>query len=189
MLNQEKRNIPGRKRESVCVQISWKPTEKIGLKWFKELMVVYGMYSLYVRQNLNNWATQNRIISKDWKKLMITGTQNTLVTNCLSTLSVKGPPVQSVRRDQSRASGETRAECQWLNSKERGRSFTDSAWPSTASPELRIFLFFPSFEFKCFCFSLRVRLAHYQLSLHGRKRKWKQVQLLILKQSQSGPKF
>lgn len=143
-LNQEKRNIPGRKRESVCVLISWKPTEKIGLKWFKELMVVYGMYSLYVRQNLNNWATQNRIISKDWKKLMITGTQNTLVTNCLSTLSVKGPPVQSVRRDQSRASGETRAGCQerpeqsvsdWIPKREGGVSLIqhDLAQPAQNS--------------------------------------------------------
>jgi hypothetical protein len=33
-------------------------------------IVEYGMHSPYVKQVLNNWATQNHVISKGWKDLM-----------------------------------------------------------------------------------------------------------------------
>jgi hypothetical protein len=36
-------------------------------KAFKEAMISYGMHSPSVRQILNNWATQNRLISQAWK--------------------------------------------------------------------------------------------------------------------------
>ena len=39
-------------------------------KAFKEAMISYGMHSPSVRQILNNWATQNRIIPQDWKGLV-----------------------------------------------------------------------------------------------------------------------
>ena len=34
-------------------------------------MILYGMHSPYVKQILNNWATQNRIIPKSWKGLVM----------------------------------------------------------------------------------------------------------------------
>lgn len=49
------------------VVISWNPTEMTDLKPFKKLLVAYEIHSPCVRQILNNWATENRIILKDWK--------------------------------------------------------------------------------------------------------------------------
>ena len=42
----------------------------IDLRWFKEAMISYRTHSPYVKQILNNWATQNRIIPQDWKRLI-----------------------------------------------------------------------------------------------------------------------
>jgi hypothetical protein len=42
----------------------------LDIKRFKEAMVTYSMQSPYVKQILNNWATQNHIILKDWKDLI-----------------------------------------------------------------------------------------------------------------------
>ena len=32
--------------------------------------MIYGLHSLCIKKVLNNWATQNHIISKDWRELM-----------------------------------------------------------------------------------------------------------------------
>jgi hypothetical protein len=53
-------------------ETGWHPTEMIALRHFKEAMISYMMHSPYVKQILNNWATQSRIIPQDWKGLVIT---------------------------------------------------------------------------------------------------------------------
>lgn len=58
----KQRDLPDRKMEKVYVQISWKPMEKIYLKQFKEAMLAYEMQPSYIRQILNNCATQSKII-------------------------------------------------------------------------------------------------------------------------------
>lgn len=37
----------------------WRAVEMIDLRWFKEAVVSYGRHKPYVKQILNNWATQN----------------------------------------------------------------------------------------------------------------------------------
>jgi hypothetical protein len=39
---------------------------------FKEAFytILYGMHSLYMKQTLDNWDIQNRIIPHDWKRLL-----------------------------------------------------------------------------------------------------------------------
>lgn len=36
------------------------------------MIILYGIYSPYVKQTLNSWATQNIIIPQDWKHLVTT---------------------------------------------------------------------------------------------------------------------
>ena len=43
-------------------KIGWHSIEMIDLRYFKEAMISYGMYIPYVKQILNNWTTQNKII-------------------------------------------------------------------------------------------------------------------------------
>lgn len=47
------------------VQINWKPPDMPDLKRLKGAVVAYGMPSPYVRQILNLWATQNRVIPQE----------------------------------------------------------------------------------------------------------------------------
>ena len=42
------------------------------LRCFKQAVVSYRKHKTYVKQILNNWATQNRIIPQDWKGLVTT---------------------------------------------------------------------------------------------------------------------
>jgi len=42
----------------------WHSIEMIGLRHFKEAMISYGMHLPYVKQILNNWATQNNYFSR-----------------------------------------------------------------------------------------------------------------------------
>jgi hypothetical protein len=48
-------------------EIGCLPIDRTDLRHFKEAMISYGMHSPYVRQILNNWATQNRIIPRGAK--------------------------------------------------------------------------------------------------------------------------
>ena len=50
-------------------KIGWHPTEMIDLRCFSEAVTSYRIHSLYVKQILNNWATENRIIPQDQKAL------------------------------------------------------------------------------------------------------------------------
>ena len=52
-------------------ETGWHPIERKYLRYFKEAMISYGVHSPYVKQILNNWATQNRIILQDWKEVVI----------------------------------------------------------------------------------------------------------------------
>lgn len=47
------------------VVLSRKPTETADLTQFKEPVLAYELRSPRVRQNLNNWATRDRIILQD----------------------------------------------------------------------------------------------------------------------------
>lgn len=47
------------------VVLSRKPTETTDLTQFKEPVLAYELRSPRVRQNLNNWATRDRIILQD----------------------------------------------------------------------------------------------------------------------------
>jgi hypothetical protein len=40
------------------------------LNHFKEAIVSYGLHSSFVKEMLNNWATQHRVIPQDWKGLV-----------------------------------------------------------------------------------------------------------------------
>ena len=42
----------------------------LDLSRFNEVIVSYGMHSLFVKQMLNSWSTCNRIISQDWRDLI-----------------------------------------------------------------------------------------------------------------------
>lgn len=42
----------------------------LDLKTFKEAIVSYVLHSPFVRKMLNSWATQSRIIPKDWTDLI-----------------------------------------------------------------------------------------------------------------------
>lgn len=61
-----KKKGSSRKKKNKVV-ISWNPTEMTDLNQFKKLLVAHEIHSPCVRQILNNWATENRIILKDWK--------------------------------------------------------------------------------------------------------------------------
>ena len=50
-------------------EIKQNPIEIIDLRRFKEEIISYGMHAPYVKQILNSWATQNRVILQDWKDL------------------------------------------------------------------------------------------------------------------------
>ena len=41
------------------------------LNHFKEAIVSYGLHSSFVKEMLNNWATQHRVIPQDWKGLVL----------------------------------------------------------------------------------------------------------------------
>lgn len=46
------------------VEVKWNHIEILHLRSFKKVLVLYGMHSLYKKQVLNSWVTQNRIIPK-----------------------------------------------------------------------------------------------------------------------------
>ena len=50
-------------------EVKWNPVEILDLRRFKAAVTSYGINSPYVKQMLNSWATQNRIIPQDWKDL------------------------------------------------------------------------------------------------------------------------
>ena len=52
-------HIPANGVEQGYAEIGWHPTEMIDRRHFKEGIISYGMHSPYVKQILNNWATQN----------------------------------------------------------------------------------------------------------------------------------
>lgn len=45
-------------------EVNWDPIEMLDLKRFKEEIFLYGMHSPSVKQMLNSWTTQNRIIPR-----------------------------------------------------------------------------------------------------------------------------
>ena len=49
----------------------WTPVKMLDLRRFKEVIVSYGMYSPFAEKMLNLWSTCNRIISQNWKDLVI----------------------------------------------------------------------------------------------------------------------
>lgn len=59
-------------------KIGWASVEMIDPGYFKEAMLLYAIYSPYVKQILNNWATQNRIIPQDWERLVTAAMINTV---------------------------------------------------------------------------------------------------------------
>lgn len=48
----------------VYVEVKWNHIEILHLRSFKKVLFLYGMHSLYKKQVLNSWVTQNRIIPK-----------------------------------------------------------------------------------------------------------------------------
>ena len=44
--------------------------ERLGLRRFKEAIVLYGMHSTFVQQMLNSWSTSNKTVPQDWKDLV-----------------------------------------------------------------------------------------------------------------------
>ena len=62
--------MPDNGMEQGYDKTGWHPTEMIDLRCFSEAVTSYRIHSLYVKQILNNWATQNRIIPQDWKGLV-----------------------------------------------------------------------------------------------------------------------
>lgn len=51
-------------------EIAWHLIEMIGLRYFTEAIVSYGIHPPYVKQILSNWATQNRVIPPTCKGLV-----------------------------------------------------------------------------------------------------------------------
>lgn len=54
--------VPSNGADHDYSEITWCAIEMIDQRCFKEAMVSYEINSSYVKQILNNWATQNRII-------------------------------------------------------------------------------------------------------------------------------
>lgn len=52
-------------------KIKCNPIDILDLQRFKEADLSYGIHSSYVKQILNSWTTENRIIPQDWKDLTI----------------------------------------------------------------------------------------------------------------------
>ena len=46
-------------------ELGWHAVEMLDIE-FKEAIISYGMYLPYVKQILNSWAVQNRVILQDW---------------------------------------------------------------------------------------------------------------------------
>lgn len=69
-------------REKMKVFLSRKPTETSDLKQFKEPVLAYELRSPCAKQNLNNQATQDRIILQDWEELSSFGIQRSLLSGC-----------------------------------------------------------------------------------------------------------
>jgi hypothetical protein len=63
-------HIPDKGMEQGNDKIGWASVEMIDPGYFKEAMLLYAIYSPYVKQILNNWATQNKIIPQDCKRLV-----------------------------------------------------------------------------------------------------------------------
>lgn len=51
-------------------ELAWHSTEMLDLKHFKEAMVLYSLHSPLLKEMLNTWAMQNRVIPQDWKSLV-----------------------------------------------------------------------------------------------------------------------
>nr|XP_021486637.1 E3 ubiquitin-protein ligase RNF135 isoform X1 [Meriones unguiculatus] len=52
------------------VQISCRPTKMIDLRRFKEAVNAYGMHSPYVKDILDDWASQYKVTPQDWEDLI-----------------------------------------------------------------------------------------------------------------------
>ena len=57
--------MPAKRVEQGHGGIGWYPIERTDVRPFKESIISYGMHLPYVKQILNNWATQNGIIPQD----------------------------------------------------------------------------------------------------------------------------
>lgn len=73
-------------------EFKWWPIEALDLKRFKETVMTHGLHSPYVIQVVNNWATQNHMVPKDWRDL-------------LAAILVHGPQLQWVTWWEDEASG------------------------------------------------------------------------------------
>lgn len=56
--------------EQAYYKIGWCPREMIDLRLFKEPLILCKMHLIYLKQILNNWATQNKIIPQYFKGLV-----------------------------------------------------------------------------------------------------------------------
>lgn len=63
-------HMPANSVDKGYAEIRWHPIEMIHLRRFKEAMVSYRMYMPYWKHILNNWSTLNRVIPRDWKRLV-----------------------------------------------------------------------------------------------------------------------
>ena len=63
-------HMPANSVEQSYDEVGSHPIKMINIRHFKEAIISYEMHSPYVKQILNNWATQNRIIPQDWKGLV-----------------------------------------------------------------------------------------------------------------------
>ena len=47
-------------------ELIWHPIKMLDLKHLKEAIMLYGLHSPFVKEILNNWAMQHRVIPQDW---------------------------------------------------------------------------------------------------------------------------
>ena len=64
--------LPNDRYTQGSVRTEWTPVVMLNLRSLKEVIVSYGMQSLFVKQMLNSWSICNRIIPKDWRDLAMT---------------------------------------------------------------------------------------------------------------------
>lgn len=51
-------------------KLTWHPIEMLDQKHFKQSMALYGLHSPCIKEMVNNWVTQPRVIPQDWKGLI-----------------------------------------------------------------------------------------------------------------------
>ena len=56
--------------DRLILKLTWQPIEMLDLKHFKEAIVMFSFRSSFVKETLNNWTTQHRVISQDQKGLV-----------------------------------------------------------------------------------------------------------------------